>query len=298
MKCEQVILIILLVVTATVLILSSLDSMLLRSVEFSNMDYTASNQDQPATHPSSILRSYELNTFEHFCLIWNKLQKEVPANISFPTVDITEQVTQLCLSRGNISNHYHSDITMSGSEEIKHAVIKLLMRDYSAHHASWQKAQMGCIATNIKTEFDRYACYKVHLQSLHPFRYNVTVLTTCRSIQILVAETQLDHLSHGGSSFKAVLQSINSGFLVMCSSLDHFNGTYTIECPRIREWYEIIITRVYHDYIAFASDERINYAENVISGNVTVWDEVICDTLAPITWNELPGWREKNGRWW
>ena len=261
------------------------------------MDYNDSNLDQPATNSTSVVRSYELNTFKHLHLIWNKLVKEMPANIAFHNVNITEQVTRLQLSRGNIYNHYNVDITMSGSEVIKRAVIDKLKGDYSVHHSSWQKAQMACIAKNIRTEFDRYVCHKLHLQCIHPFHYNVTVMNTSRTSQILVAETQLDHPSHGGSSFKAVLKSIHSGLLVMCSSQDHFNGTYTIECPRVRECCRITINRLFHDYIAFVDHQRENAAGHVMPGNVTVWDETICNTDAPIMWNELPGWRENNGSW-
>ena len=299
MKCEKVTFYAM-VVAMAVVILPSLYIMSLKRVALSDMDYSNSNYtyNQPTTHSISNIKSHELYTFEHFHLIWNQLLKEMPANITFYNVNITVEVNHLHLLLGNFSMNHHSDINMSGSEALKRGVIKLLKDNYSQYQSSWKQAEQLCTAKTIKTEFDRYICYKLHLQSIHPFHYMFTVMTTSRTIQILVSETQLSQSTGGGSSFKVVLHSLNSGLMLMCSSLDHFNGTYTIECPRIREWYEIIITRVYHDYIAFASDERINYAENVISGNVTVWDEVICDTLAPITWNELPGWREKNGRWW
>ena len=67
------------------------------------------------------------------------------------------------------------------------------------------------------------------LDHLKDYKYEIHHLQTGSFILVTITEFHEKKLSAGGSSFRGLVYAENK--LALCTYTDHFNGTYTVQCP-------------------------------------------------------------------
>ncbi len=148
----------------------------------------------------------------------------------------------------------------STTTQTKKKIWAILENDEKLYRANIKHVQHACDPgrNTTHTLVGEFVCYKLFLEKTHPFSYDIRYKIAEGKIQVTVLETQFGVPTHGGSSFRAHIQMLDSRLLLQCSVEDTFDGSYNVDCPVVftRQCVRIQITREYHDFLAYVQARR------------------------------------------